>query len=77
MTSIVFQDIYEKMKGKKYGGVTFSGDNLPRILEQAQVTINNGEGVKVDQMYILFYLDSRESEQIFLRIPSSEPSNSF
>jgi hypothetical protein len=42
MTSIVFQDIYEKMKGKKYGGVTFNGDNLPKILEQAKVTINNG-----------------------------------
>lgn len=50
MTSIVFQDIYEKMKGKKYGGITFRGDNISKILEQAQVTINNGQGVKVDQM---------------------------
>lgn len=48
MTSIVFQDIYEKMKGKKYGGITFRGDNISKILEQAQVTINNGQGVKVD-----------------------------
>jgi len=32
MTSIVFQDIYEKMKGKHYSGVTFNGRNLPKIL---------------------------------------------
>jgi hypothetical protein len=48
MTSIVFQDIYEKMRGKQYGGVTFNGSNLPKILEQAQTTINNGQGVKID-----------------------------
>lgn len=52
MTSIVFQDIYEKMKGKDYRGVTFNGDNLPKILEQAKLAINNG-GVKVDEMYSL------------------------
>jgi hypothetical protein len=42
MTSIVFQDIYEKMRGKHYGGVTLNGANLPRVLEQAKATINNG-----------------------------------
>lgn len=40
MTSIVFQDIYEKMKGKNYAGTTFNGNNLPRIIEQAKIAIN-------------------------------------
>ena len=25
MTSVVFQDIYEKMKGKRYNGIAFNG----------------------------------------------------
>lgn len=50
MTSIVFQDIYDKMKGKNYGGVIFNGYNLPRIIDQAKIAINEGQGVKIDQM---------------------------
>ena len=68
MTSVVFQDIYEKMKGKKYNDVTFNGENLPRIMEQATQTINDGKGVKMDEMYLMFYLDSKVSRKIFLKI---------
>lgn len=70
MTSIVFQDIYDKMKGKNYGGTTFNGYNLPRIIDQAKIAINEGQGVKVDQMYLDCNIDSKVSAKISLRIRS-------
>lgn len=60
------------MKGKNYGGVTFNGENLPMIVEQAKVAINNGGGVKIDEMYLMFNVDSKESTKISLKIPLSD-----
>lgn len=70
MTSVVFQDIYEKMKGKQYSGVTFNGENLSRVMQQAATTINNGQGVKVDEMYLSPHVVSRVSRRIFPRTPT-------
>jgi hypothetical protein len=60
------------MKGKNYGGVTFNGENLPMIVEQAKIAINNGGGVKIDEMYLMFNVDSKESTKISLKIPLSD-----
>lgn len=49
MSSVVFKDIHEKMKGKEYEGIAFKGKNLPSILEQSKERINTGS-VKMDQM---------------------------
>ena len=49
MTSVIFKDVYEKMKGKEYDNVTFKGKNIGPILEQSRERINKGN-VKVDQM---------------------------
>jgi len=50
MTSVVFKDIHEKMKGKEYNGVAFKGKNLPSILEQTTSKINKEGNLKMDQM---------------------------
>lgn len=50
MTSVVFKDIYEKMKGKEYENIAFKGKNISSILEQSRERINKGGNVKVDQM---------------------------
>jgi hypothetical protein len=49
MTSVVFKDVYEKMKGKEYDNIAFKGKNIGSILEQSRERINKGN-VKVDQM---------------------------
>ncbi len=64
MTSVVFKDIYEKMKGKQFGNITFNGKNLPHIMEQSTQSINSGKGVKIDQMYYPDNLDLMEFKEI-------------
>lgn len=50
MSSVVFKDIYDKMKGKEYDNIAFKGKNIKSILEQSRERINKGGNVKVDQM---------------------------
>lgn len=53
MTSIVFQDIYEKMKGKTQGTITVKGQTLPYIIDQSKSSIKGGD-IRIERMYYLF-----------------------
>jgi hypothetical protein len=39
-TSLVFQDIYNKIQGKQYSKVSYNGKNLPFILSEASKNLN-------------------------------------
>lgn len=46
----MFQDIYQKLKGKKYSSLPFNGETLPYILKHSAKNLNSGKHIKVDKM---------------------------
>ena len=52
MTSLVWQDVMEKTKGKEYNGYPYTGATVPHIIISTAKTLNTqeGENVEVDNM---------------------------
>jgi hypothetical protein len=64
---LVFKDIYKKLNGKNYEGLAFTGDILPYILSHLAKNLNSSKNIKLDKMYILFYLGLIKSRKIFTK----------
>jgi hypothetical protein len=50
-TSLVFKDIYNKLKGKKYVNVTYNGKTVPFILTESASYLNKGKSCKMDKLF--------------------------
>lgn len=50
-TSLVFKDIYNKLKGKKYEKVAYNGKTLPYILTESASYLNKGKSLKMEKIF--------------------------